>query len=438
MKLKDKISMCLRNLYKRKVRTLLTMIGVIVGTCAIMITVSLGIGMQMQQEAALAQMGDLTIISIYGYGISADATQLDDDFLDLLKQQEHVAALTPGLAPDWGSIKITSGKYEYSGSLYGVYTEDLEKLGYGLTEGSYDNPDKYTIYFGSNSLYDFMDTKKKNGNNMIYPGMGKDPYVSVDDKFEITIQVPEDYKRKVPNFKVEIGGVMAEDWSKNPNSSYSTFINIDFMKELIAAYKKANNIKFDANAPYKYESVMVKCDDMNNVAEVEEFIQSFGFQTNSMESIRKPLQEQAQKQQLTLGALGAVSLFVAAIGIMNTMIMSIYERTREIGVMKVLGCKISDIRQTFLMEAGTIGFLGGVIGVAVSMGVSFAINHFASGASGDIYDVIYGGATATSSVIPLWLIFASLFFATMVGLVSGIYPANRAVKISALAAIRQD
>ena len=117
--------------------------------------------------------------------------------------------------------------------------------------------------------------------------------------------------------------------------------------------------------------------------------------------------------------------------------MSIYERTREIGVMKVLGCVVGNIRAMFLMEAGTIGFIGGVIGLGLSYLISFLINTFGGGATGSIYDV--GGiGIGGVSIIPWWLALGALAFATLVGLVSGFSPANRAVKISALTAIRQE
>ena len=149
-----------------------------------------------------------------------------------------------------------------------------------------------------------------------------------------------------------------------------------------------------------------------------------------------------QTIQLILGGLGAISLLVAALGITNTMIMSIYERTREIGVMKVLGCVIGNIRTMFLMEAGTIGFIGGILGLAFSYGISFAINSFAAGGDGSgggmgMFGMGMGGG-ASVSIIPVWLALGALVFATMIGLVSGFYPANRAVKISALTAIKQE
>ena len=149
-----------------------------------------------------------------------------------------------------------------------------------------------------------------------------------------------------------------------------------------------------------------------------------------------------QQQQLFLGGIGGISLLVAAIGISNTMVMSIYERTREIGIMKVLGCALSNIRSIFLMEAGVIGFMGGIIGVGISYGVSYGLNYLTmtGGALSGILGSMLGGMSESGSlsVIPLWLAGAAVVFATLIGLLSGFSPANRAVKISALAAIKHE
>ncbi len=434
--------MCFSNLYKRKVRTLLTTVGVVVGTCAIIITVSLGVGMQKAQEEALSQMGDLTIINVNAYGISPDIDPLDDKKLEEFRELDHVVALTPAYQLSvWGGISITSGKYAYDSMIYGVSLKDLEALGYQLSDGSFPGEEgakEGTVYFSESSAYDFYNTKKSS-NNRVYEGTGKDPYVDVkNDKMKFVIKDTND-KKKPKEHDVVYGGTLVADWSKNPSSGWAIFVDVDFLKKMESEYNKLNNIQVNKDAKKSYDSVTVKVDDMNNVAAVEEMIQSMGYTTNSMETIRKPMQEKAQKDQLMLGSLGAISLLVAALGIMNTMMMSIYERTREIGVMKVLGCFISDIRTVFLMEAGTIGFLGGLLGVGVSYGVSYLINTFGGGgaATDNIYGALQGGIGSTS-IIPWWLVAGALLFSTLVGLISGIYPANRAVSISALSAIKQD
>jgi ABC-type antimicrobial peptide transport system permease subunit len=141
-------------------------------------------------------------------------------------------------------------------------------------------------------------------------------------------------------------------------------------------------------------------------------------------------EEQMKMIQLVLGGIGAVSLFVAAIGIANTMMMSIYERTKEIGVIKVLGCDLRNIRSMFLMEAGFIGFIGGVVGLILSEMISLIINHLVAGLAEEYATGI--------SYIPLWLMLLSLVFAVLVGMAAGFFPALRAMKLSPLAAIRNE
>lgn len=165
-----------------------------------------------------------------------------------------------------------------------------------------------------------------------------------------------------------------------------------------------------------------------------------GFRTSSMESIRKPMEQEARQKQMMLGGLGAISLFVAALGITNTMIMSISERTREIGVMKSLGCFVKDIRRIFLLEAGCIGFLGGIAGAILSYGISALMNFASARTASDSLDFMMGAVAEPSklSVIPWWLAVFAVLFSVAIGVGAGYYPANKAVKISALEAIKHD
>ena len=136
--------------------------------------------------------------------------------------------------------------------------------------------------------------------------------------------------------------------------------------------------------------------------------------------------------ELILGGIGAVSMLVSAIGIANTMIMSIYERTKEIGVMKVLGCVVTDIRKLFLFEAGIIGFLGGLLGLALSYGISYVLNTYGTELGGQL-GIASGGDLST---IPLWLAVGAIIFSIVVGMLSGLYPAIKATKIKAIEAMR--
>ena len=125
-------------------------------------------------------------------------------------------------------------------------------------------------------------------------------------------------------------------------------------------------------------------ESMDYVMDIQNQLTEMGYEVWSNAEWVESSQKTLGYVQIVLGGIGAVSLFVAAIGITNTMMMSIYERTKEIGVMKVLGCDLRNIRTLFLMEAGFIGFIGGVAGVVLSFIISFVINKVAGGAGSNI------------------------------------------------------
>lgn len=452
MKWNDMIAMAFGNLFKRKVRTLLTVSGVVIGTCAIVVMVSFGIGMKQSMETMMQNMGDLTVIQINNNAKTPDSAALDDKMLEKIKSIDNVVALTPIYYFDMSSVTIQSGKYKYQGMIYGVYMDALKDFGYKVEKGELpaQGSDKSVVLFGKDSAYDFVDSRKTN-NNMIYPNPDKngtmpDPYVDpLTDKLQITVNLPENSTAKVKPAKLICSGMLAQDWGKNPSPSHCIFMDVNYAKELKAKYNKLNNVKVDASTKNSYDSASVKVTSVEAVSAVEKKIQSYGFSTYSMENVRKPLEDEMKTRQMILGGLGAISLLVAALGITNTMIMSIYERTREIGIMKVLGCVVRNIRSMFLIEAGAIGFMGGLIGNALSYIISYIINTLAaqSTAAGNAAGggTMGGGVAAAASsvsIIPFWLALGALVFATLVGLLSGLHPANRAVKISALAAIKQE
>ena len=451
MKISDLINMCVQNLLRRKVRTMLTIVGVVVGTCAIVVMISIGVGMQASTDAMLASMGDLTLIEVYNYGSGSGNTQstLDDATLKQISQMDGVVAVTPFYQAYDINASIYAGKnnrYEMSMSnVVGIYPEALSSLGIQLIDGNgfpTEKMDPYGIVFGQYAAYNFMDTKKKPGYNYVdyWPdanGNVKDPFVNLakDDLHIETGASNSDEEDSVKTYSYDLTyyGTMQEDYNKGYETSRGAYMDINTLKKIRADYYKANDMTLPEDKGY--EQAKVKVSDISEVETVEKAIQDMGFSTYSLDSIREPMEEHAKQQQLILGGLGAISLFVAALGIANTMVMSIYERTREIGVMKVLGCFVGNIRTIFLMEAGAIGFFGGVIGIVLSYIISFMMNTFGFSISGSGMSSAYG---TDVSIIPPWLVLLGLVFATLIGLVSGFYPANRAVKISALEAIKTD
>lgn len=192
-----------------------------------------------------------------------------------------------------------------------------------------------------------------------------------------------------------------------------------------------------------YQEIRVIVDNVDHVADVTSEIRDMGAQTDGLGSFVEQIKKQSKMIQLVLGGIGGVAMLVSAISIANTMIMSIYERTKEIGVMKVLGCVVTDIKKLFLLEAGTIGAIGGIIGIGFSYLLSFLINRYGGTAFGATLGLGSlgmgeGAQRPDISQIPIWLPFVALLFAFFVGVLSGYLPARRATRISAIEAMKSE
>lgn len=452
MKTFDIIQMCLRNLIRRKYRTLLTLVGVVAGTCAVVLMIAVGLGMKASQEEQLAQMGDLTIIEVYSYGKtdkSGNKVVMDDAMIEKIRAMPGVLTATPLYRPQNLSAQLFAGKNErymtYFYNVIGVYPDALPLLGYELIEGTWEDAFSapYSIVMGQYASYNLQDTRKTRGNNRVDPypdrnGNIAEPFVNMlESKLLIRLQQENENAKKI-EYKPAVTAVMKEDWQRGYETSRGMFMSIADLKKMEADYIKANNIKVDKSNNNGYEETKVKVTNINNVDSVQTAIDDIGFDTWSMESIRKPMVEQTKKIQIFLGMIAGVSLFVASLGIINTMLMSVYERTREIGVMKVVGCHVRDIRTLFLMEAGCIGLLGGIVGIALSATIAYLVNYM--GLSINFGTSFWGdsGGGAQMFIITPWLVVLALVFSTFIGILSGYYPANRAVKISALTAIKQE
>ena len=466
MKISDEISLSARNLLRRKGRTALTLVGVVIGTCMVVLMISLGIAQTKTNEEMLQSWGDLTQVQIYGYGtmMGSDGKPLylDDAAIANIKQIPHVAAATPYAQAYNLEGEITAGRNgRYTSDIYnliGIDPTALEPMGFALQSGSWptntpasEKATKLQVLVSSSTGYNFQDSRKSYNSPKRYryegqtDANGKElpPFVDIDkDKMTLTIKTGEGSTDKSRSWELEIVGVLEPDGAKGYWTQTGIVLRIQDMKMLQKIYNDMTKTKEEIKS---YEQVYVKVDDLSNVTDVETAIHDLGFtNTYSMNQQREEMQKQVMNSQMIFGGIAAVSLLVAAINIINTMTMAIYERTREIGVMKVLGCELGNIRTMFLLESSTIGFIGGLIGLGISLIASFVLNNLStlgqgldlSGLMGGGYYM--GGGGGTISIIPPWLMLAALVFATLVGLVAGILPANKAVKISALEAIRHE
>ena len=449
MSLKDILLMCFSNLMRRKGRTFLSVLGVIVGCASIVCMVSIGVGISKSQEAWLDDMGDLTAIDVYvNYGGTA---KLDDSFVSQLKTNEKVNFVAAKTSPDDLDLQVSAGNNDiYVAQYYtisGYDEETLDKLGFEMVDGELPTK-KGTVAIGQYFEYILTDTRRPEGKNTI-SRYDPDTYEQYADD-----ELPDPYIKLVGNTltigaRNEDGNIVYSEEFKvvgrvksDNNIDYASDEGIIMNSTDLKAFIKNAGSATGTKSTNSYSSVKVYATDINTVSSLQEEINGMGYQTSSMQEMRESTQKQTRTIQLALGGIGAISMLVAAIGIMNTMIMSVSERTKEIGIMKALGCYVTDIRKLFLLEAASIGFLGGFIGSILSCIVSLVINviyAMMQGIDTSSFSTLVSGIMENRvSIIPIWLFLFGVAFSMIFGLVSGAYPAEKAVKISPLEAMKNE
>jgi ABC-type lipoprotein release transport system permease subunit len=182
-----------------------------------------------------------------------------------------------------------------------------------------------------------------------------------------------------------------------------------------------------------YPAAVVKVRSPQATQDVQEQIRRLGFSAFSLNDSLEGAKRAFLILDIVLALIGSIALAVSSLGIMNTMVMSILERTREIGIMKAIGGSDGDVRRIFLIEAAAIGFLGGTAGVVLGWAVGRAINFGAN-----VYIQQQGGTTGNLFSLPLWLIGTAIAFSIAVSLIAGSYPAARAAKLDPIQALRHD
>lgn len=469
----DLFSMAVRNLIKRKLRTFLTVLGVIIGTASIVVMVSFGIGLNQSFTESMEMMGDITTITVYkpynwggSYSSSntvmlgspssssgsnnSETILLDDEAIESFKSIPNVVTATPFLDI---YMDLSSGKYQSWGQVRGIDPVAMGILGYTPTTGRLlEETDTLQVVYGYEVPHDFYDPNDHNREWTWYDGIGEDLRVPPVDVFndKVLLEFQANYGNdssstvaKPKGYTLEAIGILEKNYS---NDRY-IYMNIEHVKRIKLEKERydaqnSSDSNNNANTPggsasnkkteEGYDTALVKCVDIDAVADVQKSITDMGFETQSPASYVTEMQNLSNIIQAVLGGIGGVSLLVAAIGISNTMIMSIYERTKEIGVMKVIGATLYDIGRLFLLEASLIGLLGGAVGLILSYTLSYLINTFGTSFGASM------GMGSTLSVIPIWLALSALGFSAGIGLLSGYLPARRAMKLPAINAIRTD
>lgn len=474
MRWSDLLRMSASSLKRRKLRTFLTVLGVVIGTASIVVMISLGLGLQQSMYEEVEQSGgttSLTVTGQQGYGMGSmyigmsgmeeeeSEKYITDDVIEDLRALEHVKSAEPVINIQALGLK---GNYEGYLDIYGMSPTALEDMNLELEPGGRlpdpDSPELELLY-GNAIIMNFYDKNSGKGywdgeipdidlqNDKIFLVLDQDAYyqsqytdvmansgTGESGGTDGSTAGPKIAKKYV----VQACGVIAGGAETYNANSYSVFCDITRLKEYLEKEFRGRAIPGQpttkSGKPYSkfvYTSAKLQADDMDNVEELSNTIRSMGYNVSSNIEYINAMKSQFAMVQAVLGGIGAVSLLVAAIGIANTMLMSIYERTKEIGVMKVIGCSLRNIGEMFLLEAGFIGLAGGLIGNILSLLMSAGINAVVSGSG-----MVSGGAGI--SYIPPWLMLLSMGFAVLVGMTAGFFPAMRAMKLSPLAAIRSE
>lgn len=447
MRISDLLRMSLSSLWKRKVRSILTILGVVIGTISIVVMLSLGIGMKRAVLEEMESYGSMKEIQVSvnmwdNGGKDNDVKRLDDALVEQFQSLPHVESVVPKLNT---SIIIKSGQYVSYMDLIGISEEGFNKLNVKIKEGGFPTATDHLEFFYGNSVlmyfynektyvYPYFDTGEPadidlvNGNLVIY--LDSDRYNMQGYPDENGNPTPKPKKHFIKTAGIADGNI--DSWSAYCSNVYC---NIDALKaELKKEFKnrvipgQPTNKKGKPFKELYYNTISVYCDTMDYVEEVQQIIRDMGYEAYSEAEWINQEMGTINMIEVALGGIGAISLFVAAIGIINTMMMSIYERTREIGIMKVIGCSLRNLQMLFLLEAGYIGFIGGTIGVAISYGITAIINNIVKNMTMEFANGI--------AYIPLWLPFVAIGFGIFIGMLAGLFPSIRAMKLSPLAAMR--
>ncbi|MBN1933358.1 MAG: ABC transporter permease [Anaerolineae bacterium] len=431
----DLIRLVLSNLRRMKARVAMTAIGVIIGTAAVVVLVSLGAGLQQRAQESLYSFGSLSELQVYAEyyerGETTESTEkqvaLNDKAVEQIRQLPDVLAATPLEYLYGGEIRM--GRQTGYASIIGVDPTAFALLAPQVVSGTIQlGRDK--VVAGASSGEGFLNWET------YQPG---DPLPELMDQTLRLVLYPfsNDHTRPPEPFYVTLK-VTGKLKQQGYQYDYSIFMPLKQVLDL--------NTRISGTRPNKdkdgYSQVLVKVTDAKQAPLVEQAIKEMGFQVQSARSQLEEINSLFLVIQTILGGIGAVSLLVAAFGIANTMMMAIYERTREIGLMKAIGASNQDVMSVFLSEAGGIGFIGGAGGVLLAIGLVLLLNLLGNSLlSGMGGQVIMGPGTETSTAlaaIPLWLPPFAIVFATFIGIASGVYPALRAAALSPIAALRYE
>ncbi len=401
--MKDYFSLALNNLKRRKLRSWLTMIGIFIGIAAVVSLISLGQGLQDYIGEEFEKLGaDKIIIQPKGMGMPGAAGP------SLILTSEDLKVIENVRGVEWASGYLSKqGQTKFKDELnigyaYGANPEGMDKLldlGELDVEGRiFEKGEKYKVVVGHNHVYGDIWEKE----------------VEIGSTIEI-----EGYDFKVIGVVEKVGNPMDDAVLYVPKETLREILNIEDEESQIIV-KTAEGF----NPENVAETIKRKLRQARGEKQDQE---TFSVQTS--EQLLETFQNIFAVVQGVLVGIAAISLLVGGIGIMNTMYTSVIERTREIGTMKAVGAKNSDILLLFLIESGLLGLVGGAIGVGIGIGLAKGAEFIAAQALGT--NILQASSNP-------WIYAGALLFSFVVGTISGVLPAMQASKLKPADALRYE
>lgn len=454
MKLRDHIELSLSNLWKVKLRTLLTTAGVVVGIGAFVAMISFGVGMQKNVAEAFRSLDLLNTIIVFPPGGGPDGERA--------AERPEARAATPG-AGEKGAVlddralaeieKIPGVDAAYPDvslpALVRINGREEFRLIQALPARVAGSK---TVKLKAGRAYASDDAAEIIVDDVFLRGVGiKDPASVLGTTLEI-VSVSFDPGRLLgPAGLASLaqgGGLPL-----NRETYAFTVVGVSdsgafgpegILKELMIPPGAAGKVK---SLPFRsvwdvfrlqegtagYAALNLRLSSPAAAESVKDRVRTMGFSTFALADQFSQIRRGFLFLDMVLAAIGMIAIFVAALGIINTMVMSILERTREIGVMKAVGAGDGDVRAVFVFEASVIGFLGGLFGYGLGWAVSRVINQVVNALLAR-----QGVPAIDYFAFPWWLFLGALAFAVVVSLAAGLYPARRAARVDPVQALRHD
>lgn len=438
MKPRDLFRYGCTNLFRRKTRTILTALSMAVGVMCIVVLISVGLGYEQAYRESIEAMGSLTKIDVTpansDYGRTA---VLNEKAVEAFRGIDGVEAVTPVLQQ---SAYIATGNFVNMVRVYGIDLSTAESFmltperGTIAEEGTHLHPEvMFTddVSAGlANKAKDWEPALDEDGNPLV--DLLEAPVRMTFDYSNLTGEAKADTDgRALPSgnlYNLRVTGICS---TLNNNFTSSAFMAYDRLEEMVqananylGAATETKTAEEKANGP-TYDLVWVKVKNVNDVQRIVKLIRDTGLNTYSLNDMLETVRTQSRQIQGMLGALGGIAVLISAICVANTMMMSITERTREIGVLKVLGTVRSDIFKMFLSEALIVGVIGGAAGLVLSFIAKWLI------------PVIFA-SRELRCVLPWWLAVCGVVFSGCVAIAAAWIPARKATLISPNEAIRSE